>query len=60
MRHFMLRLCPAVQRYAHEEFPVFGLGFDSLEDMVSSVPDVMIQKKGKGESARMYKLEIWS
>jgi hypothetical protein len=33
------------QRYAHEDFPVYALGFKSMEEMVASIPDVMMQQK---------------
>lgn len=38
-----------LQRYAHEDLPVLGLGFSSVEQFVAAVPDVLVQQKADSE-----------
>ena len=38
-----------LQRYAHEDLPVLGLGFSSIEQFVAAVPDVLVQHKADSE-----------
>ena len=43
--------CAPLQRYAHEDLPVLGLGFSSVEQFVAAVPDVLVQKRTESEHA---------